>query len=403
MPCGRQWSWAFLSTLVLACLPALEKESGVEACDAPVEPAAVATPTDPPAGAYPPADRLPAASAGAVPEVPEALLTALSQSLPDRSDACAACLRGGCANTLARCAADPACNNFVQCRWGPGGDVSPAGEQRCGAMYGQSPEVAGSPTRSLSSCWANSCAEACRLGNDWSCLDRFELPAPDSRSQVSIAQTLQVGFGDAGLAGVLVHFCPMATDPESCASTYDAMACTSTAGVARVALPISTDDRPGWSGYRHAQRADLDVLLQNNLPVLLDRFMLQHVPSNADLSFLAPQFGSDLSLGNVIFQVFDCAHTGAEGAVVELVKASSEPPGSVVRIGYQTSSSGTELGSGPTLAAASGGGTIQDFRADGVASLRVTLQETGQIIAQPDVRIIPGRVTLLEIHPAPAR
>jgi hypothetical protein len=395
---ARRSLWALTTSLALACLPALKTEPGVEACEAPRDPDPVAS--TPASSAL--ADASPA-DGGAARSAPETTLDTLSQSLPDGSDACAACLRSSCSSTLARCASDAACNNFVQCRWGPSGDVSPGGELRCGARYGQSPDVAGSPTRALSSCWANSCAQACRFGSNWSCLERFELPPPDSRSRVSIAQTLQLGFRDDGIPGVLVHFCPLASDPESCESSYDAVACTSAAGVARAELPISTDDRPGWSGYRHAQRGDLDVLLQTNLPVLLDRFMLQHVPNNADLALLAPLSGTDLSLGNVIFQVFDCAHTGAEGATVELVQAASEPPGSVPRIGYQTMTTVPTLVPGPTRSLAAGGGAIVGFRSAGIASLRVTVAQTGQLIAEPNVRVIPGRVTLLEIHPAPVR
>ena len=57
--------------------------------------------------------------------------------------------------------------------------MSPGSEQRCGAMFGESPEVDHSATRELSNCWSLKCVEQCQVGREWSCLGGYELPAPD--------------------------------------------------------------------------------------------------------------------------------------------------------------------------------------------------------------------------------
>ena len=329
-------------------------------------------------------------------------LDALSRELPNWTPECSSCVRDNCADALAACSADAGCAGFVPCRWGRGGDVSPAGEQLCGAVNGQTPEVEGSPTRKLANCWANACATACQLGSEWGCVDNYTLPPPDARGAVNVVQTLQVGFTDEALKGVSLHYCPMLGDPSTCEAAYDARACTDGLGVGRLELPIQTDDRPGWLGYRHARvPGSIDALLVNNIPVLRDRFMLQHVPNFDEQALLAVAFGTDPSLGNVIFQVFDCAHNGAEGVALEIVPAPNQPPDPAT-IGYQETSRGAALVAGGTRAAADGGGGIQNSLANGVIVVQATRMATGQVIARPSVRVIPGIVTLLEIHPEPA-
>ena len=328
-------------------------------------------------------------------------LDSLSRALPNWSEECSACVRSACVDSLARCAADRRCSDFVSCRWGRSGDVSPGGEQRCGARLGESPEVDGSATRELSNCWSFSCTEECQLGREWSCLDGYELPTPDARGAVRIEQTLQTGFSNGIIPGVLVRYCPPLVDVSTCERQFDALGCTDTLGVSRTTVPISTDDRPGWRGYRHAfQPGNIDALLQSNLPVLLDRFMLQHVPSLAEFDVLAAVFGSDPSLGGVVFQVFDCAHTGADGVDIEIVPEAGQPA-LLGRVGYLAQADATELVSGPTRAAGNGGGAIADVPVDGLVTIRATLRETGRVIAEPRVWVTPGRGTLLEIHPEP--
>ena len=377
---------ALFTLSVLACLPELKRVEEQEA-------AAVD------GGAC---EVLPAPERAAPAGAPSIQLDTLSRALPNWSEACSACVRSACVDSLARCARDRRCSDFVQCRWGRGGDVSPGSEQRCGAMFGESPEVDGSATRELSNCWSLECVEQCQVGREWSCLGGYELPTPDARGAVRIEQTLQTGFSDATIPGMLVRYCPPFVDVSACESQYDAVGCTDSLGVSRTTVPISTDDRPGWRGYRHAlQPGTFDALLQNNLPVLLDRFMLQHVPSLVELEVLAVSLGSDPSLGAVVFQVFDCAHTGAEGVDIEIVPQENQPA-ELGRVGYLERPNATRLVPAPTRAAGNGGGAISDLAVDGLVTVRATLRETGQVIAQPRVWVNPGRATLLEIHPEPA-
>src|SRR5262245_30677043 len=184
---------AVLAALVCSCLPALKQADEQEA----------AAPDGGVCEVLPAPDRAPPVASESVVQ-----LDALSRGLPNWSEECSACVRSTCVDSLARCAADRRCSDFVSCRWGRSGDVSPGGEQRCGAMLGESPEVDGSATRELSNCWSLRCTEECQVGREWSCLGGYELPTPDARGAVRIEQTVQAGFSNGTIPGVLVRYCP---------------------------------------------------------------------------------------------------------------------------------------------------------------------------------------------------
>ncbi len=326
----------------------------------------------------------------------------LSRKLPNWSASCSACVRDECLEQLTECASDADCVEFVACRWGDDAESSPGAELACGLTHRTSPEDPLSATRKLSNCWQSSCVEACQLGTQWGCARSYAMPAPGTGSTIRVSQTVQEAFTDRPVAGASVRFCGLLDDTASCEEEYHAQAVTDASGMASVDLPVATDDRAGWRGYRHvSDDQGRDVLLQNNLPATVDRFMLQHVFTGRELDALAQRFAVDLAVGNIIFQVFDCAHTAAEGVRLHLLDAAGAAPldAPSARVLYRRGL--LELVEGVTDASSEGGGAVFDLPAQGLATLSARLEAADLEIARIPVSISAGRILLLEIHPEP--
>jgi hypothetical protein len=257
-----------------------------------------------------------------------------------------------------------------------------------------------STLRSLANCWQASCVDACRLGTLWECSGNYANAPPDRDARITVNQVLQSLNTNEPVAGAAIQFCEGLTALADCATNPDAEGVTDCSGVAQVELPIPTDDRPGWSGYRRVEREGVTVRLQSNLTVTLGRYSLQHVPDAAQVRVLTGLFGAHLELGNVVFQVFDCAHTGAEGAVVEVHReaGSAEPVGEV---GYLRGEAlGVRLEPGATSAYNDGGGAILNLPPNEWLWVTARLS-TGEEVATTRIFTQPGELLLLEIHPDP--
>lgn len=325
--------------------------------------------------------------------------TRASQAFPNWSSACASCVQSECAAQLAGCVSEAGCVDFAACHWYDEAP-SPANELRCARELGQNGEDPDSAIRALSNCWQQSCVEACQLGTHWSCLAEYSLPAPEGQF-AQVTQVLHRLFDERPVSGVSVRFCNSTTPAEDCvASSIVAEGTSDEAGLARVELPLATDDRQGWSGYRHVVGEQYGVRLQSNLAITRDRFMLQHVPTLADAAQLRPIFGGDEANGNIVFQVFDCARTGAERVELEVTRVDDdEPVGGATRVQYQLDASGFRLGPGGTRSVGDGGGAILDLPPGEWVWVRARRQCTGDVVAELRVRTVPGELLLLELHP----
>ncbi|MET0410354.1 MAG: hypothetical protein ABW217_03615, partial [Polyangiaceae bacterium] len=187
-----------------------------------------------------------------------------SQAFPNWSSACAACIQSECAAQLAGCVSEAGCVDFAACHWYDE-EPSPANELRCARELGQNGEDPDSAIRALSNCWQGSCVEACQLGTRWSCVGEYSLPAPES-DVAQVTQVLHQLLDERPVSGVSVRFCSSVTPAEDCvASSIMAEGTSDEAGMARVELPLATDDRQGWSGYRHVVGEQYGVRLQSNL------------------------------------------------------------------------------------------------------------------------------------------
>jgi hypothetical protein len=372
------------------CLPSPEKDPTVGV----VDDAALGAQTEACVAERETAPERPAASALAV---DPAIRT--SQVFPDWSGACASCIQNDCTAQLARCASEPACVDYAVCRWSES-EPSPASELRCGVELSQSVEDPDSAIRALQSCWQTSCVDACRLGTQWSCAGAYTLPAPDG-DVARVTQVLQQLNSDDPVPGVSVRFCDALTPAEGCAEAVKAEGTSDEDGLARVELPVATDDRPGWSGYRHVVGEEYGVRLQSNLTVTADRFMLQHVPTLSDAEFLRPIFGGQAQNGNIVFQVFDCARSGAERVELEVTRADDDQPvGGATRVRYQRNAIGVILAdSGGTTSVGDGGGSILDLPAGEWLWVKARRQCTGEVVASLRVRTVANELLLLELHP----
>ncbi|MEO8183876.1 MAG: hypothetical protein ABI895_34055 [Deltaproteobacteria bacterium] len=328
----------------------------------------------------------------------------LSQAFPNWSAECSDCVQAFCGQEVTRCATEPGCTEFSTCRWARENAPSPASEMLCTRDYDQSVEAPSSALRELNNCWQVSCVNACQLGRRWECSLNYTSPPPESDASVTVRQVLQWLGSDEPVTGAKVRFCDGLTPPSECASFEDAEAVTDCGGVARVELAIATDDRPGWSGYRQVTLESSTVRLQSNLSVPLSRYALQHVPNQLQMQGLTVLFGGSLELGNVVFQIFDCAHTGAEGAILEVVRegaqAGAAPVGTVRYLRGQ--SQGARLEDGATSAESDGGGAILNLPTDEWLRVSARVEATNTVIAQTRIRTYPGELLLLEIHPDPS-
>jgi hypothetical protein len=324
--------------------------------------------------------------------------TRASQAFPNWSSACAGCIQSECAAQLAGCVGEAGCVEFAACHWYDE-EPSPANELRCARELGQNGEDPDSAIRALGNCWQRSCVEACQLGTYWSCIGEYSLPAPEG-DVAQVTQVLHQLLDERPVSGVSVRFCGSATPAEDCASSIVAEGTSDADGLARVELPLATDDRQGWSGYRHVVGEQYGVRLQSNLAITRDRFMLQHVPTLTDAARLRPIFGGDEANGNIVFQVFDCARTGAERVELEVTRADNdEPVGGATRVQYQVDASGFRLGPGGTRSVGDGGGAILDLPPGEWVWVRARRQCGGDVVAQVRVRTVPGELLLLELHP----
>jgi len=328
----------------------------------------------------------------------------LSEAFPNWSRECSDCVQSLCGQEVTRCAMEPGCTEFSTCRWARENAPSPAGEMLCTRDYAQSVEAPSSALRELNNCWQVSCVNACQLGRRWECALNYTSPPPESDASVTVRQVLQWLGSDEPVTGAKVRFCDALTAPSDCASVQDAEAVTDCSGVARVELAIATDDRPGWSGYRQVTLESSTVRLQSNLSVPLSRYALQHVPNQLQTQGLTALFGGSLALGNVVFQIFDCAHTGAEGAILEVVPEGAEAGApNVGTVGYLRGQSlGARLEDGATSAESDGGGAILNLPTDEWLRVTARVEATHAVIAQTRIRTYPGELLLLELHPDPS-
>jgi hypothetical protein len=326
---------------------------------------------------------------------------ALSSAFPDFSTQCTECLQAQCATELNTCAEDGACADFAFCRWQM--DVSPAGELRCDQMHGRSLEQALSVTRQLSSCWENGCVAACQQGTRWECLGNYAFPPPDPRGTVTVTQTLQTTRG-APIEGATVRYCGALVSSAECEAFADSSAVSDCNGVARAELP-AMGGLAGWTGYRQIVHPTLfPTRLQTNLVIPRSRNMLQQVVQIPEADAMARGVMADTALGNVLFQVFDCAHMGAEGVVIE---ATPEVPGSVVsdertRILYTTSNiMRFNLATDSTHSEGGGSGVLANVRPNELIRIRARRGDTGELVAELVITTNPNELLLLEIHPDP--
>ena len=302
---------------------------------------------------------------------------------------------------------DAACAEFVECRWAD--NPGPDKELSCAAEYGRS-NLEESVTRDLSSCWETRCVEACQLGTNWACAGNYTLPPPGDR--VTITQTLS-DTDRAPVVGASVRFCGAVDTTAECEAT--AAAVTDEQGVCRADVAAGAGDRAGWWGYRHVAHPDLyPARLETNLRVPQSRSMIQQVPGRTEVPFLAIAEGADLQLGNIIFQVFDCAHNGAEGVTVEVTEQFSETNGAPIstpRILYVEDQNTAFPSFSPdaTFARGAGGGVILNLKPRDLALITVRRScaegcpegsEDGEIARIP-VFTNPEELLLLEIHPDP--
>jgi hypothetical protein len=290
------------------------------------------------------------------------------------------------------------CAEFASCRWGRERAPSPAGELACTRDYDQSVEKP-SALRDLANCWQASCVDACQLGRLWECSGNYVNAPPDRAARITVNQVLHWLNTNEPVIGASVRFCEGLTALADCGFRADGQAITNCSGIAQVELPIPTDDRPGWSGYRQVELEGTTVRLQNNLAVTLSRYSLQHVPHASQVRGLTGLFGGSLELGNVVFQVFDCAHTGAEGAVVEVQREGGTE--SVGMVGYLRGEAlSVHLEPGATSAQNDGGGAILNLPVN--EWLWVTVRQgSGTEIARTRIFTQPGELLLVELHPGP--
>jgi hypothetical protein len=258
--------------------------------------------------------------------------------------------------------------------------------------------------RELSSCWQNNCHAACALGTRWECAEAYSVPPPDSNSAITVRQVLQRLNSDEPVSGANVRFCDSLVHPNDCDTNFNGEGVTDSAGVAAIDLPILTDDRAGWSGYGRVTLPDGGQLrLQNNLVVSRSRFALQHVPTVLEIGVLRQLFGGEPELGNVVFQVFDCAHTNAEGVFLELsTDQGAQITDERTSIGYlREQGFGARIDPDGTRTKDGGGGAILNLKPNEWLWVTARLGETGEAVASTRIRTAPGELLLLQLHPEP--
>jgi hypothetical protein len=331
----------------------------------------------------------------------------LSALFPDWSPGCAACLQGNCSEQLRGCVDDAACAGFVECRWGA--NPGPDKELSCALEYGSS-NLEESITRDLSSCWDTRCVDACQLGTNWACAGNYTLPPPGDG--VTITQTLQ-HTDRSPVSGASVRFCGAAATTAECDET-DAVV-TDDQGICRAEVAAGAGDRAGWWGYRQVAHPDLfPARLETSLRVPQSRSMLQQVPRRSEVPFLAVTQGADLQLGNIIFQVFDCAHNGADGATVEVTELAGTEggaPASALGIGYVEDQNAAfpSFAQDATHARGAGGGVVLNLKPHDpvlITVRRPCLEGCPDGSAEAEIASIPvftnpNELLLLEIHPSP--
>lgn len=329
----------------------------------------------------------------------------IRQALPNWTAACDSCLQERCSEEIQRCAADSSCPAFTTCRWGAEGGPNPASALDCEQQYGVSDEQPGSAVRALSNCWQGSCAAACELGTRWECTSGYAQPAPEA-DVVTVRQVLQQLQSEQPVSGASVRFCDSLVPSSGCDTNFDGEGITDSGGIAAVDVRIATDDRPGWSGYRRVTLPDGAVMsLQSNLVVPRSRFALQHVPSVLEMAALQLVFRNQIELGNVVFQVFDCAHSNADSVYLEL---SADTPDVLLttertQLGYlRDQGFGARLDTDGTRTEHGGGGAILNLQPNEWAWVTARLGETGPRIARTRIRTVPGELLLLQLHPEPS-
>lgn len=344
--------------------------------------------------------------ASCLPELERNAGARIRQALPNWTPACDACLEQQCAEEVQRCADDGACTEFVSCRWSAEASPSPASALDCEQRFGTSDEQPGSTVRALSNCWQNSCAAACELGTRWECSGAYAAPPPDTASVVTVRQVIQELRSDVPISGATVRFCDSLVPPGDCDQSFEAEGITDSLGIAALELPISTDHRPGWSGYGRVTLPDGGITrLQSNLVLARSRFALQHVPSALEMLALQQLFGGQPELGNVVFQVFDCAHTSAERVFVEVTAAAESAPVADERtnIGYLRGQAfGARLEADGTRTDQGGGGAILNLQPDQWVWVTARREATGEVLASTRVHTTAGELLLLQLHPEPA-
>jgi hypothetical protein len=335
---------------------------------------------------------------------PDVTSERIRQALPNWTAACNTCLQEQCTPEIQRCAAESDCADFVSCRWSAASNPSPTGALECEQRHGVSDEQPGSTVRALSNCWQNSCANACELGTRWECASAYAQPAPESTGVVTVRQVLQQLNSEQPVSGATVRFCDSLVPPGECDASFEAEGITDVSGIAAIDVPIATDHRPGWRGYGRVSLPDGGLMrLQSNLVLARSRFALQHVPSALEMVALQQLFRGQIDLGNVVFQVFDCAHTSAQGVFLEV---SPDAPGAQIeaegfQLGYLRGQAfGARLDGDGTQTEQGGGGAILNLKPNQWVWVSARLS-TGQELARTRIHTAGGELLLLQLHPEP--
>lgn len=325
----------------------------------------------------------------------------LSTVFPSRSSTCEECIRQQCGLQLSDCENDPLgnCVSFSDCTWG--GNVTPTQQLRCERDFFPSTPA----ERNLYTCWRNGCVEACQVGTNWDCAGGYANSAPQTRGAIEVTQVLQRS-GGAAISGAEVRFCENPTSSAECRANPDGWLVTNSDGVGCTELPLPTDGRGGWLGYRLIDHEDIfPARLRSNRLYPVDGLMQQQVLARSEVAGLLVAVGADRTLGNVLFQVFDCANTPAEGVTIDIEPQTpgAEIPTLESRIGYVPDrTSRLPLEADATRSEGGGSGVILNLQPDVWMWVTARLPGNASPLARVLVRPAAEELLMLEIHPDPS-
>lgn len=339
------------------------------------------------------------------------------------SKSCAACLSSGaCGRQFEACARFPGCFEFSRCLTEA---ASPATPSRCQLELDPTEELTRvqGPTKT--------CVDGCRecwKGEDFACVDNYDWPGNIPNTAVEITQTLLLSDFSSEitpLAGATVSFC---SGTSSC-DTVQAQT-TDAEGTYRALLPIGTGPPyalNGFRGYRRVERSDLDVQwLHTNVPILVNRSettrLLDHSLSQAVYELGALLHSCEtrerqptgavveeavpaLPDGVVGFQVFDCSHFGAAGAVVSIADSEGHHivylRSDTLEVAKQlrTCSYRPEQLGRQTLSSFEGAGAIFHLTRGRTYDIRVYVGASGALLAQDTITVPEQGLLLISLYP----